>query len=187
MACDLTAGFQLGCRDNTGGIRNMFVLSGSLSAPTIDGITDEITALSGTGTWFQFELFKQTSNLEETIQSSPENGTIFYEQSLTTIFHKMQASLRNQVKLLSRNPDVKVIVETNNGADDGIGRYWLLGQNNGLTLANGSAATGTAFGDLNGYTLTFTGQEPVPMREIELGSSTLDSLLQAGGFNAISF
>jgi hypothetical protein len=188
MACDLTAGFQLGCRDNTGGIRNMFVLSGSIASITLDGSTDEITAVNGAGGWFQLELYRQTANMEETITSSPENGTVFYEQNLTTVFHKLQASLRNQVKLLARNPNIRVIVETNNGADDGVGKYWLLGEQNGMSLLNGSAATGTAFGDLNGYTLTFNGQEPVPAREINLGASAdLDTLLQGGGFDAISF
>ena len=31
----------------------------------------------------------------------------------------------------------------------------------------GAGATGTAFGDLNGYTLTFTSQEPEPASEID--------------------
>jgi hypothetical protein len=30
----------------------------------------------------------------------------------------------------------------------------------GMQLLSGTGATGTAFGDLNGYSLTFTGQEP---------------------------
>jgi hypothetical protein len=33
-------------------------------------------------------------------------------------------------------------------------------------LLSGTGATGTAFGDLNGYSLTFTGQEPEPASEI---------------------
>ena len=35
-----------------------------------------------------------------------------------------------------------------------------------MQLLSGTGATGTAFGDLNGYTLTFTGQEPNPASEI---------------------
>ena len=65
-----------------------------------------------------------------------------------------------------KNPDLKIIVETNNGSQDGVGRYWLLGEENGVQLLSGTGATGTAFGDLNGYSLTFTGQEPEPASEI---------------------
>ena len=44
--------------------------------------------------------------------------------------------------------------------------FFLLGQTRGLSLSGGQGQTGTAFGDLNGYTLTFTGQEPEPASEL---------------------
>ena len=28
--CDITSGFTLGCRDNTGGLKNIYILSGSI-------------------------------------------------------------------------------------------------------------------------------------------------------------
>ena len=28
--CDITTGFTLGCRDNTGGLKNIYILSGSI-------------------------------------------------------------------------------------------------------------------------------------------------------------
>ena len=78
----------------------------------------------------------------------------------------MQSATRNQVKVLAQNPDLKIIVETNNGNDDSIGKFFLAGQYNGMTMTGGSGATGTAFGDMNGYTLTFGGQEPYPANEV---------------------
>jgi len=163
--CDITSGFTLGCRDNSGGIKNLYILSGS-----IDSITDAseglIDAISGSGEFFQFELFRQTSDFTEAISSTPENGTVFYDQTVNATFFKLQSATRNQVRVLAKNPDLKVIVETNNGSQDGIGRYWLLGEENGVQLLSGTGQTGTAFGDLNGYALTFTGQEPEPASEI---------------------
>ena len=70
------------------------------------------------------------------------------------------------MRVLAKNPNLKVIVETNNGSVDGVGKFFYLGQENGLQLLSGTGATGTAFGDLNGYNLTFTGQEPEPAAEI---------------------
>jgi len=166
MSCDITSGFELGCRDNSGGIKNLYILSGSISSVT-DASEGLIQAISGSGEFFQFELFRQTSDFSEAISATPENGTVFYEQTVNATFFKLQSATRNQVRVLAKNPDLKVIVETNNGSTDNVGRYWLLGEENGIQLLSGTGQTGTAFGDLNGYTLTFTGQEPEPASELD--------------------
>jgi len=163
--CDITSGFTLGCRDNSGGIKNLYILSGSITS-VVDASEGLIQTISGSGEFFKFELFRQTSDFTEAISATPENGTVFYEQTVNAVFFKLQSSTRNQVRVLAKNPDLKIIVETNNGSEDGVGKYWLLGQENGVQLLSGTGATGTAFGDLNGYSLTFTGQEPEPASEI---------------------
>lgn len=165
MSCDITSGFELGCRDNTGGIKNLYILSGSITSIT-DASEGLIEAISGSGEMFQYELFRQTSDFSEAINATPENGTVFYEQTVNATFFKLQSATRNQIRVLAKNPELKIVVETNNGASDNIGRYWLLGEDNGVQLLSGTGATGTAFGDLNGYTLTFTGQEPEPASEL---------------------
>ena len=171
MSCDITSGFTLGCRDSAGGIKNLYILGASGSdAGAITSVTDAseglISGITGSGEFYKFELFRQTSDFSEAISATPENGTVFYEQSVNAVFFKLQSSTRNQIKVLAQNPDLKVIVETNNGVDDGIGRYWLLGEDNGMQLLSGTGQTGTAFGDLSGYSLTFTGQESNPASEI---------------------
>jgi hypothetical protein len=169
MACDITSGFELGCRDNTGGVKNLYILSGSIDS--IDGAdAGLITSISGSGTFYKFELFRQTSDYSEAISATPENGTVFYDQTLNATFFKMQSSTRNKVRVLAKNPDLKILVETNNGSVDGVGTFFMMGQENGAQLLSGTAQTGTAFGDLNGYSLTFSGQEPEPASEIS-GSS----------------
>ena len=169
MSCDITSGFTLGCRDNSGGIKNLYILSGSVDTIVGDsaGLISEMT---GSGTFYKFELFRQTSDYTETITSTPENGTIFYEQSVNAIFFKLQTATRNQMRVLAQNPNLKVIVQTNN--TDNTSTYAYLGQRNGLQLTGGTGATGTAFGDLNGYTLTFVGQEPEPASFVSASSET---------------
>ena len=163
--CDIIAGFTLGCRDNVGGITNLYILSGSIT--TVNTASEGvISGITGSGGFFKFELFRQTSDYSEAITAAPENGTVYYEQTVNAVFFKLQSSTRNQIKVLAQNPNLKVIVETNNGTVDGVGQYWLLGQDRGMQLLSGTGATGTAFGDLNGYNLTFTGQEPNPASEI---------------------
>ena len=163
--CDITSGFTLGCRDNVGGITNLYILSGSITSVT-DVSEGLIGGITGSGEFFKYELFRQTSDFTEAITATPENGTVYYEQTANAVFFKLQSSTRNQIKVLAQNPNLKVIVQTNNGTVDGIGQYWLLGQERGMQLLSGTGASGTAFGDLNGYNLTFTGQEPNPASEI---------------------
>jgi hypothetical protein len=166
--CDITSGFTLGCRDNTGGLKNIYILSGSIDST--GGTTGLLNAISGSGTFYKFELTRQTGDFTEAIQSNVENGTIFYEQTVNAPFHKLQSATRNQVRVLAKNPDIRMIVETNNGSEDGVGVFFLAGQTRGLSLSGGQGQTGTSFSDLNGYSLTFTGQEPEPASEIS-GSS----------------
>ena len=90
MACDITSGFSLGCRDNTGGIRNLFILSGSID--TVDTASEGlISGITGSGVFYQFELFRQTSDYSEAISSTPENGTVFYEQTLNAVFFNLRS------------------------------------------------------------------------------------------------
>lgn len=176
MACDISSGFELACRDNSGGIRNVYILSGSIGSIT-EASEGLISAISGSGTYFKFELTKNTGDLTETPTPSLENGTVFYEQTLNISLHKLQASIRNNVKVLAQNPDLSIIVETNNGNETPYtGRFFLLGRYRGVTLSGGTAATGTAFGDSNAYALTFQGLEPEPMDEIQTSDGTLDFL-----------
>lgn len=176
--CDITSGFTLGCRDNTGGIRNLYILSGSINTITtaVDGV---ITDLAGAGVFYKFELFRQTSNYQESITSTPENGTVFYDQALTAVFFKMKQAVRNQINTLAINPNLKIVVETNNGSVDGSGRFFLVGQENGAQLLSGTGATGTAFGDLNGYNLTFSAQEPFPASEIQANATDVSTFTDA--------
>jgi len=173
--CDITSGFTLGCRDNTGGIKNIYILSGSVDTVVGSGATGLITEITGSGTFYKFELTRQTGDLTETINGSTENGTVFFDQTVNATFHKMQSATRNQVRLLSKNVAIKMIVETNNGSTDGVGTFFYLGEENGLSLNAGQGQSGTAFGDANAYVMTFNGQEPEPASEVS--GSDLEAIL----------
>ena len=172
MACDITAGFSLGCRDNAGGIKTLYILSGSVT--TITESSGEITDIDGAGIFYQFDLTRGTSDFTETINGSTENGTVFYESTVNAGFLKMQSALRNQMKVLAQNPDLKLVVETNNAGTEG-DKFFYVGEVYGAQLNGGQGQTGTAIGDANGYTLTFSSQEPNPAIPIA-GASLADVL-----------
>jgi hypothetical protein len=176
MACDITSGFTLGCRDNVGSIKQIYILSGSVTSVT-DASEGLISSISGSGTFYTFELFRETSDYSENVTVAPENGTVVYEQTVNAVFFKMQTSTRNQIKVLAQNPAIRMIVETNN--TDNTSKYVYLGEEYGVQLLTSAGSTGTLFGDRNGYTLTFTGREPAPASFISASNETqLDTLLQ---------
>jgi len=174
MACDISSGFQLGCRDNSGGIKSIYILSGSVTA--ISDVGGEISSISGDGVFYQFDLTKNTGDFTETPNPSLENGTVFYTQTVNAAFHKLQTSIRNQVKVLAQNPDLKIVVQTNNGTEDNVGEFFYIGRYRGATLTGGSGTTGTAFGDANQYSLTFEALEPQPAQEISTTGNLTDAL-----------
>jgi len=163
MACNITAGRNEECLNNTGGIRNAyFVNFGDLGGVTY-GTDDEITDFgTASVTAYKFELNATTNSLEQTINASRDNGTIFYDQILSITLKKMSKEFNKQLKLVSAGRPY-IFVEDNNG------NSYAVGITNGCSANGGSIVTGGALGDLNGYTLTFQGQEPSPASFMEGG------------------
>ena len=170
MACALTQGYTLDCADSVGGIKKIYVteLANKSTLTAASGVITAFTLSTGKQFW-TYELQKETSNLVENITRNEANGTTFYEQVLQFTIRKMAASLRNEIKLLAQNRVMIIVLDRN-------GKYWLVGESNGAEMTNSTGATGTAFGDFNGYTLNFRALEEAPMQEVTSGLiSTLTS------------
>ena len=164
MACDLTAGRKVPCKDVIGGIvRAWFVDFGDLG--TVTKVDDEITDLSGTFTCYQYDL-KGTNSLETAITSSRENGTTFFEQVVNVTLHKLTKEDNKELKLLAFGRP-HVFVETFDGS------LLLVGREHGAEVTGGTAVTGTAMGDLQGYTLTLTANE-ITMPNFVSGATSAD-------------
>ena len=167
MACNLTYGIPLDCIDSIGGISGSVYIGsdvnfGTLTVSSATGSQSLITgATGGTGTMYEFEIAKNVGSFTETFNISNENGTAFFEQAFTLNLQKMEAEKRNQILLIARNRNLKVIFEDNNG------KYWLMGLTRGAVVSAGTSVSGTAVGDLNGYTLTLTAQEPEMAYEVQ--------------------
>jgi hypothetical protein len=153
MACALTQGYTLDCKDNIGGLKEVYFAPvedlGTLTATA--GVVTTITMDSGKY-FYKYDLVKESSNFAEAINTNVQNGTVFYAITLEVILNKLQVNTRNEILLLAKNRLVAV-------AKDNNGTMWILGSENGLDITGGGSASGTAFGDRNGYTLTFTGNE----------------------------
>ena len=158
MACSLTVtGRSLPCRDALGGVKNVWIrewtdgIWGAVGAST-DGEIDDSTAAV---TLHDFVSPKNTSSFTQTINASVENGTVFYTQVLSLVCNKPVSADVTEIQNLAKGR-LAVVVQDNND------NYFVVGHTRGAELTGGSLTTGTAVGDLNGFTLEFTGEEAIP-------------------------
>jgi hypothetical protein len=156
MPCNLSAGRNEVCKESVGGIQGVYFVNftGSLAAVTDDTTDALISTLPSGLTAYYYEL-KGTSAYTETVNSSRENGTTFFNQELTLNLKKLTAEMTTQLKLMAYGRP-QIFVHTMNGDT------LLVGQREGADLTGGTIQTGGALGDLYGYSITFTGQEQYP-------------------------
>jgi hypothetical protein len=169
MACNLTGGIPLNCRDNVGGVDTIWITDYTNITSLTSSSADTITTISGTGTFYEFQLIRTSSQYTETVNASLENGTVFYTQELITYFAKLDQTKRNILKTLAQSPRLAIVMKDNNN------KFFYLGQTYGSFISAGSSVTGKALGDAAGYNLTFQALEPNPMNEL---GGTLASVAQ---------
>jgi len=154
MACTLTTGRGLPCKNSVGGLKAIYFANyGTLGNATITA--GEITDLSGlTIDFFKYDI-KGNSSLETTINSSRESGTSFYSQVLNVTLTYLDKATQEELKIIvSARPHV--VVEDYNG------NFFLLGLEHGTEVTGGTIVSGAAMGDLSGFTLTMEAQETAP-------------------------
>src|SRR6056300_968002 len=155
MACDLTLGRKEPCKDVVGGIKNIyFVDFGDLTLTFDSTDTDVIESVGTSVENFKYEV-KGNSSLEQTVNSSRENGTTFYEQTLNLTLHKLTKEDNKELKLMAYGRPHVVVEDYNKN-------LMIMGLENGADVSGGTIVTGAAMGDLSGYTLTLTGMETKP-------------------------
>jgi hypothetical protein len=167
-SCYTTANICKGCRDAVGGIKQVYIVAGCVTGVTTNANQEILTVGATGGTVYTYQVEKNTSNFVENIQASLENGTVVYNQQVNLVFLKLQQSTRNQIKLLAQNTNMKVFVETNEGS------IFYLGEDFGMALSSGTAESGTAFADRNGYTLLLEGFEKEPAKKL---ANSIDATL----------
>ena len=167
MACGtLTKGRGLDCNRISGGIKNIyFAVYDQVLSTTVN--VDEITDIDmGTSSLYKYTMPLGVASLTDTITGSRENGTVFFTPTVNIILNRLTKEDQNEIKLLGATR-VRIFAQLNEQLANGHDVILALGMANGLSLNSGSMDSGAAFGDRNGYTLTFTGLEPLPMAFLE--------------------
>lgn len=181
MACDLTLGRLEPCKDSVGGLKNIYLVNFAdldYDDITFGGTDGEVSGLTFalSAEAYKYEL-RGTNDFNETITSSRENGTTFYEQVLTLALKKLSPKSHKEIKLLVAGRP-KVFVEDNNG------NYFLAGAEFGMDVTAGNITRGAAMGDASGYSLTLTGMESAPAEFLD--STAVTALLAVVSASSIS-
>lgn len=168
MACNcstlLTGGIAKGCENNTGGIQKIYIAD-ACSVESITAANGEISDItmvtdSPAPLFYEFSFNRNTSEFTENATVNVENGSLYYAQTVTLVIPRREVAKRNVLALLM-NKDMAVIVKDQNGL------YWYMGEVNGMLVTELPSGTGKAKGDLNGYTITLTGEEPAQAQQVE--------------------
>lgn len=168
MACDITAGRIEQCKDSVSGLKAMYLINYedlNSDSPTyvtygtgdnVDEITDWIPVDDTTQlTMYKFELKSTANSFTTAINSSRDNGTTFFEQTLVAALKRQDVVTHKNVKLLAYGRP-RIIVRTMTD------QFFLMGLDQGADVSAGEISSGAALGDFNGYSLTFTAQEELP-------------------------
>lgn len=169
MACELSTGFTLDCKDGIGGIKQIVLVDkANVDSFSFDA-SEVVTLIVGpsAGELFTYELPTQTGSFEETINFNRDAGTIFYTQTVNVMLNKLSSAKRLELQNVATARVIVFVQDTNNN-------WWAVGYEYGADLSTGTAATGTALGDMNGYTLAFVHE--TPKRAYKLSGAPLSIL-----------
>ena len=152
--CNFELGFALQCKDGIGGIRKLYLGLWSDFGPNVvlDAGNNEICTSIGTRPIYEFVLPKHTGNFEEVGTYDINNGTGYYVHTINATFHKLSQDRSFLLQEMAKTR-LLAVVEDNNG------NFYVCGVVDAVEVTALTSATGTAKGDLNGYTITLTGEE----------------------------
>lgn len=140
------------CTNGKGGIKSVLLFPlGNIATSNIT--LNEVTTLTVTGETFLYKLKSNLSSYTAPIKVNKDNGTLFYEQSLSMILASDSKELRSEIHLLAQN-EVCCLVENADGT------IVALGFGEGLQIADANEYTsGVLKGDRKGHVLVLNGME----------------------------
>lgn len=188
MPCTISNGRTEQCKDSISGIQAVYLLnygiydpdpapSGDVTYDVNPGFEDQITgiALPALSSIYKYEL-KGNNGFNTTMNTSRENGTTFFTQTLTIELKRQDPVFHKQFKILAYGRP-HIIVRTNGN------QFFLAGLYRGCDATAGSVESGVQYGDFNGYKITFEAMEEKPANFLDcnteadlltlLGSPTL--------------
>ena len=156
MSCDITNGRVEECKDSVSGLKAIYFAN--FDDLSTDNITYDATNTDTIDAWvpaaqlslFKYELKSNENSFTTAVQTSRDNGTTFFEQTLQISLKKQDQAMHKNIKLLA------------------YGRPMGLAQ--GCDTTAGEISSGAALGDFNGYKLTFVASEVLPANFMDVST-----------------
>jgi hypothetical protein len=183
MSCLIANGRIEQCKDSISGIQALYLvnfgsydpdpstLGGDVVYDTAVGFEDQITGITlspiapaVTAFVYKYEL-KGQNGFNTTVNTSRDNGTTFFTQTITAELKRQDPVFHKQFKILAYGRP-HVIVRTNGN------QFFLAGLYRGCDATAGSIESGIAYGDFNGYKLTFEAMEEKPANFLDCASES---------------
>jgi len=170
MACTaLTKGRGVDCNRISGGVKYIyFWVLDEAATYAYDAVDkSQIDTIDfNNANIFRYTMPIGVSSLTDTIVGSRDNGTVYYTPTVQVLFNKLTVQDQEEIKLLAATK-TRMFVQTNQQYTNDHDMILACGMVNGMELNAGTIDTGAAWGDKNGYTLTFDGMEQVPTAVLE--------------------
>lgn len=162
MACSVTAGIGVNCKDAVGGVRRIYIsdTTGTEGVGTdfvaatgwaVTTGTNEVTGIAAV-TFHTWEAHPEKCNFSIRTNASPESGTLFYEQTLSFAITHLDGGDAEQLRLAALSKPL-IAVELVSG------KVILMGCRNGCDVNGGGVQSGQRFGDEQGMTIDFITKE----------------------------
>lgn len=161
MACTTLATITKGCDNNIGGITSILINDmDNLGTVTVNATTWTVTSFGSLVDEFvAFEFRRNTGSYTEELANDLVNGSQFYTQTISLMFHRREAAKSKAIKILGEGQrDLAVIV------GDANGKYWYFPNAQLTAVAEGS---GTAKADGSKYAITLVAENEYLAYEVD--------------------
>ena len=149
MACETIKKLEYDlCQNNLGGIKNIWLANYKENAAKVEKDANEVSGFAEGVTWYKYPIRKGTASMTSTYNTSTD-GASYVSTELSLVFTRMETQKRVAMTSFALAEAMAVVEDSN-------GKYWFLGKDAPITLTAGGGETGTAKGDRNAYTATFT-------------------------------
>jgi len=187
MSCDITNGRIEQCKDSVSGLKAIYFIN--YDDLDSDDVVYDATNTDVIDTWqpaaalsmYKYELKSTANSFTTAINTSRDNGTTFFEQTLVINLKRQDFATHKNIKLLAYGrPRIVVRSMTD--------QFFLMGLDQGADMASGQISSGSDLGSFNGYeSLTFVAQEEVPANFIDVSTEAAlaTAFADGGGTDAV--
>ena len=158
MACTFIEGRYTACRDGIPGIDKIYLTEfGNITQTSgytiVSGTITAMTQAASTKFW-AFDMEQENASYTESFTGSTDTWNGFYAQSLVWNQYSMSAKNRNLLATMvqARLMAIAKMVD---------GSYFVIGLTRSSMVSTIAAQTGKKLGEMNGYVITMTGNEPL--------------------------